>query len=168
MRILYKGGVYNGGVRSVYIRNKRGRRHRRRFVPHGWGKFSINGMTYTGFWRNGYEEGDGKLKWPSGETLTGTFKEGRPEPTVLQSVHEAKHTKQQNRRLKIASNSLMQRNELLQQQLAECQDDLAEERQNSMNIALALDRLQDRFMRLYNAALAGDDAGALMAIRNEV
>ena len=62
----------------------------------------------------------------------------------------------------------MQRNELLQQQLAECQDDLAEERQNSMNIALALDRLQDRFMRLYNAALAGDDAGALMAIRNEV
>lgn len=47
-------------------------------VPHGYGtKKFINGNVYKGYWKNGFEEGDGLLEFENKDSYRGNFKRGK-------------------------------------------------------------------------------------------
>ena len=71
-KLFYHGGVYTGQVTPE--KHKRGRRARRRLVPHGFGTLSYkNDVFYSGYWRFGYEHGRGVITWATGEEYSGCF-----------------------------------------------------------------------------------------------
>ena len=108
---------------------------------------------YIGNFRNGYEHGYGKLIWANGDVYECYFRHGRPEATSLKFVHE-------KARARISK---------LNSSLAECQNDLSLESEKTMQLALALDRTQERCQTMYDIALsAGADASVLNAIRDNV
>jgi hypothetical protein len=88
-KLQYHGGFYDGQVTPE--RRKQGRRARRRLVPHGVGTLSFkNDVTYTGFWRYGYEHGNGTIRWATGEEYIGCFMYGSPDPRILRVVYKSK------------------------------------------------------------------------------
>ncbi len=162
MRIAYQGGVYEGSVRCV----KSKRRHRL-FIPHGRGRFEIDDVKYIGQFKNGYEDGWGYMIWSTGETLRCHFRGGRPVPHVLRSVHQVQYTRRLNLQLQSELNNCRSENAQLRADLDDCTDRLELEQERTMDVALALDRAQGHLQRIYEAAIAGADAGELQNIRYE-
>jgi hypothetical protein len=108
---------------------------------------------YIGYFRNGFEHGWGRLIWANGDVYDCYFKHGRPEASSLKFVHAK--AKAQIKELKSS--------------LVECQEDLNLENEKTMQLALSLDRAQDRCQAMYALALsAGVDAGTLNAIRDSL
>ena len=104
-------------------------------IPHGFGSLVIDGVRYTGWFRNGFEEGRGELSWPDGSSFTGTFKGGRPNPTILQNFHQSCLLK---KRIKALQATMALKDIKLQ----DCKEDLDIEREKTMDVALALDKCQ--------------------------
>jgi hypothetical protein len=108
---------------------------------------------YIGYFRNGFEHGWGRLIWANGDVYDCYFKHGCPEASCLKFVHAK--AKAQIKQLKSS--------------LVECQEDLNLENEKTMQLALSLDRAQDRSQAMYAPALsAGVDAGTLNAIRDSL
>lgn len=144
--IPYKGGKYVGEVRCKKKLKAKGRRTK--LIPHGMGTYIYDGVTYIGGFRQGYEDGVGRIIWPDGSSFSGTFKGGLPQATVLQYV-------QKNHKLKASV-------EKLESALTDCREDLVLEQEKSMDIALCLDNCQRRVDMLYYQAMnAGVDVGSL-------
>ena len=181
MKIYYNGGSYNGCVRKTKAKVSNGggkaKARQHRFIPHGWGTFKFKDVSYTGFFRDGFEHGWGRVTWPNGDTYECYFRQGRPEAASLKLIKEAKQLRAQVSALKAikkASSKLIKDSKQLRAQvselkesLIESQDDLSLEQEKTMQMALALDREQGRCQALYNLALSvGIDAGQLNAILN--
>ena len=110
----------------------------------------IHQYRYFGYFRNGFEHGRGTLIWANGDSYTCHFKNGRPEASSLKFVHAK--AKAQISELKSS--------------LIDCQEDLSLEKDKTMQLALSLDRAQDRCQALYTLAIsAGADIRELNAIR---
>ena len=131
--IPYHGGLYHGSTKAV--KKKQGKKHTIiKVIPHGAGCLTFNDIHYDGGFRNGFEDGKGKLTWPDGTTFIGSFKEGRPHPKVFHLV----------RALKDKVKNFEASDALQQFDLEECKEDLALEKDRVMDVALALDRCQSR------------------------
>jgi len=158
MKIHYCGGLYNGSVRKAKSSSrKKGKgMAKHRFIPHGWGFYEFKGdIKYTGWFRDGFEHGWGRLTWSNGDTYGCYFSKGRPEATLLKLVKEAKKLKTKVSKLTAS--------------LMESQDNLSLEEEKTMQVALSLDRAQERCEALHYLALsAGVDAGHLNAIRDNI
>jgi hypothetical protein len=154
--IQYKGGVYNGSVKSV--KKKGGKKLKatkaiKQMIPHGRGTFTFhNEIKYVGEFKNGVEHGYGTMTWSDGTTFSGSFQHGRPEAKLLKAFHECYALKDKV---------------LVQQDLInDCLDDLDLEKEKSMAIALCLDKSQERLEMLYNLARChGANVTELNAIR---
>ncbi len=158
MKINYCGGLYDGSVRKAKSSsNRKGKQAaKHRFMPHGWGFYEFKGdVSYTGYFHNGFEHGWGRLTWSTGDTYECYFRKGRPEATSLKLVKKAKKLKTQVSKLTAS--------------LIETQENLSLEEEKTMQVALSLDRAQDRCQALYNLALSAEvDAGHLNAIRDSI
>jgi hypothetical protein len=134
----YADGLYCGAVKFVPKKQTKGKKatcRKQKMIPHGFGSLVIDGVKYTGWFRNGFEEGRGELSWPDGTSFTGTFKGGRPNPTILQNFHQSCLLKKRIKALQatIASKDI---------ELLDCKEDLDIEREKTMDVALALDKCQ--------------------------
>lgn len=150
--------MYDGAVRKAKSggREKGKGMAKHRFIPHGWGFYEFEGdVKYTGWFRDGFEHGWGRLTWSNGESYGCYFRKGRPDASSLKLVKEAKTLKTRVSKLKAS--------------LIECQDNLSLAEEKTMQVALSLDRAQERCQALrYLALSAGVDAGRLNAIRDNV
>lgn len=154
VRISYKGGQYDGSIKVIKRKKIKGCKMKcgPLRVPHGFGKYTYQGVSFLGFFKDGYENGDGIIEWPNGDTFVGNFKSGRPEATVLQFIEH--------------SNKLQRRLMKLEATLTNVREDLIFEQEKNMDIALFVDDCQRRIEMLYNIAIAaGADISTLTPLR---
>ena len=89
-KLFYHGGIYIYSGQVTPEKHKRGRKSRRRLVPHGFGTLSYkNDVFYSGYWRFGYEHGRGVITWATGEEYSGCFMYGSPDPKILKVVYRS-------------------------------------------------------------------------------
>lgn len=154
VRISYKGGQYDGSIKVIKRKKIKGCKMKcgPLRVPHGFGKYTYQGVSFLGFFKDGYEHGDGIIEWPNGDTFVGNFKAGRPQATVLQFIER--------------SNKLQRRLMKLEATLTNVREDLIFEQEKNMDIALFVDDCQRRIEMLYNIAIAaGADISTLTPLR---
>ena len=145
--ISYCGGRYEGSIKYVTKKKKKGKKASARkyeMIPHGKGVFKINGMRFEGRFRNGVED-VGTITWPDGTSYFGCFRNGYPDPTILQYYQRYEMLK---KRVKIMESELI----LKQAKLDDSNDDLNIEKETTMAVSLALDRCQTKLQRVYEYA----------------